>query len=222
VALGRPRLRRPLLVPLQGPLGRSRGPPDAPPATRPVAVRRGRELRRRRGRAAPGQVEGVAAFEQRVARAGDVRGKEEIDWGWEKDRRRRKEEEERKKKKKTHSLSTPVTSTFVGKKSKKLFSSGPVQRRPLRLQPPAACLPLGRGSGPGGPAADVWGRGAERGEGHFGASSSSSFFRKKFRFFCCCSKKNSLDLSLFVSLPLNSSSLSLPGPRSHREFAFFH
>jgi hypothetical protein len=119
--------------------------------------------------------------------------------GGEKDRRRRKEEEERKKKKKTHSLSTPVTSTFVGKKSKKLFSSGPVQRRPLRLQPPAACLPLGRGSGPGGPAADVWGRGAERGEGHFGASSSSSFFRKKFRFFCCCSKKNSLDLSLFVS-----------------------
>ena len=71
----RPRLRRPLVLALQGPLGRGRRPPDAPSTARVLDGRRGRVVRRLWSWTALDQVEGVAAVEQRLARAGDVCGK---------------------------------------------------------------------------------------------------------------------------------------------------
>ena len=115
----RPRLRRPLLLAAQGPLGRRRGPPDAPAAARLLDGGRGRVVRRGRLRA-EGHLEGVAAVEQRVARAGDLRGKICLKRG----RRKReggakKRDREREKQKKLILFISLSLSLFLVKKNEK-------------------------------------------------------------------------------------------------------
>lgn len=112
----RPRLRRPLVLALQGPLGRGRRPPDAPSTARVLDGRRGRVVRRLWSWTALDQVEGVAAVEQRLARAGDVCGKRRFFFECEREESLREKEKERKKKKKkeklTFACSTPLDLDF--------------------------------------------------------------------------------------------------------------
>ena len=106
---------------------------------------------------------------------------------------------------------------------KQKTTTGPVQRRPVRLQPPPAGLSFRRRASAGRPAFDVRLRGAERGEGRFGAR-----FLGVFPFFEVFVRSDEtrdnekLTPSLLFSLSLSLFKLFslLTGPRRDCEFCF--